>query len=85
MPVVEVAADTGFELVARLAISLNQWFNRSGRTGSGFHITCAGNGSFLNSSFFIITQTGLLIGSGLGDLRVKAGGHILHGLLLLIF
>lgn len=82
----EVAvAAAELELVAKLAISLNQWFNRSGRTGSGFHMTCAGKGSFRNSSFFIITHTGLLIESGLGDLRENAGGHILHGLPLFMF
>lgn len=70
---------------ARLEISLHQLFrfSLSGRTGSGFHMTWAGTGSlFRNSSFFIITQTGLLIASGLGDLLVKGGGHMLQGLLI---
>lgn len=71
----ELAAAMSFHQVFR--------FSLSGRTGSGFHITCAGTGSFRNSSFFIITQTGLFIASGLGDLRAgKAGGHMLQGLLM---
>lgn len=78
---VETALD-----VAKLAISLNQVprFNRcsAGRTGSGFHITCAGSGSLRNSSFFMITHTGRLIVSGLGDRLENDGGHILQGTLV---
>lgn len=79
---VEVAT-AALELVAKLAISLNQVprFNRSGRTGSGFHITWAGTGSFRNSSFFMMTHTGLFIVSGLGDLLGNAGGQMLQGTL----
>lgn len=78
---VTVAVDVLTELVAKLAISLNQLprFNLSGRTGSGFQMTCAGGSwSFLKSSFFIMTHTGRFMFSGLGVLCGKLGGQKLQ-------
>lgn len=86
-PLLSAEGATALELVAKLEISLNQVprFSRSGRTGSGFHITWPGTGSLRYSSFFIITQTGRFMDSGLGVRRVgNAGGQILHELVTFV-